>query len=29
VSLRVSQGRDGAAVELIDRQGDVELIVRR
>ncbi|MGH7312650.1 MAG: amylo-alpha-1,6-glucosidase [Candidatus Rokuibacteriota bacterium] len=28
VSLRVSQGRDGAAVELIEREGDVELIVR-
>jgi glycogen debranching enzyme len=29
VSLRVSQGRDGAAVELVGREGDVELIVRR
>ena len=29
LSLRVSQGRDGAAVELLSRQGDAELVVRR
>jgi glycogen debranching enzyme len=29
LSLRVSQGRDGAAVELLGREGDTELVVRR
>jgi glycogen debranching enzyme len=29
LSLRVSQGRDGAAVELLAREGDTELVVRR
>jgi hypothetical protein len=26
---RISQGHDGAAVELLARQGDAELVVRR
>jgi glycogen debranching enzyme len=29
MSVRVSQGRDGAAVELLARDGDTELVVRR
>jgi glycogen debranching enzyme len=29
LSVRVSQGRDGAAVELLAREGDTELVVRR
>jgi glycogen debranching enzyme len=29
VSLRVTQVREGAAVELMEREGDVEIIVRR
>jgi glycogen debranching enzyme len=29
LSLRVSQGHDGAAVEMLGRQGDAELVVRR
>jgi len=29
LALRVSQGRDGAAVELLAREGDTELVVRR
>jgi hypothetical protein len=27
--VAIGRGRDGAAVELIGRRGDVELIVRR
>ena len=29
LSLRVSHGQEGAAVELLGRQGDTELVVRR
>jgi glycogen debranching enzyme len=29
VTLRASQGRQGAAVELLEREGDVEVVVRR
>jgi hypothetical protein len=29
LGLRISQGHDGAAVELLARQGDAELVVRR
>lgn len=29
LSLRLSHGREGAAVELLSRQGDAELVVRR
>jgi glycogen debranching enzyme len=29
VTLRASQGRQGAAVELLERDGDVEIVVRR
>jgi hypothetical protein len=29
VTLRAAQGREGAAVELLGREGDVELVVRR
>ena len=29
VTLRAAQGREGAAVELLAREGDVELVVRR
>jgi len=29
LAVRVSQGSDGAAVELLARDGDAELVVRR
>ena len=29
MSLRASQGHDGAAIEMLSRQGDAELVVRR
>jgi glycogen debranching enzyme len=29
ISLRASQGHDGAAIEMLARQGDAELVVRR
>ena len=29
MTLRASQGQDGAAVEMLARQGDAELVVRR
>jgi glycogen debranching enzyme len=29
VSLRAAQGREGAAIELLEREGDVEIVVRR
>jgi glycogen debranching enzyme len=29
VTIRATQGREGAAVELLERDGDVELVVRR
>ena len=29
VALRAAQGREGAAIELLARDGDVEIVVRR
>jgi hypothetical protein len=29
MTLRASQGQDGAAVEMLSRSGDAELVVRR
>jgi hypothetical protein len=29
ITLRASQGQDGAAIEMLSRQGDAELVVRR
>jgi hypothetical protein len=29
IDLRVTQGRESAAVELLARDGDVEVVVRR
>ena len=29
MSLRASQGHDGAAIEMLSRAGDAELVVRR
>jgi hypothetical protein len=29
MTLRASQGQDGAAIEMLSRDGDAELVVRR